>query len=229
MRPHAAEQPRHVGGFGRAAAEQPVRAEQPEVARPRDRHRRRLRRLLLARVGQLVAEQRIELERLEAERAEVGAELRQLAELQGEQLAVPAGLLGEPVVGQDVGPLLRLGEVAELDHRHRGEAELPRRQHPAVAGDDAVLAVDQHRVGEAVLADRAGDQRHLRLAVGAGVAGVGDQARDRAVVDRQRLGGLDLAQADGHSGSISSSLPRVARIRGAAGRQPQYNTAAKPL
>ena len=52
------------------------------------------------------------------------------------------------------------------------------------------VAVDQHRVGEAVLADRAGDQRHLRLAVGAGVAGVGDQRGDRAVVDRQRLGGL---------------------------------------
>ena len=60
------------------------------------------------------------------------------------------------------------------------------------------VAVDQDRVGEAELADRAGDQRHLRLAVGAGVAGVGDQRRDRAVVDRERLGGFDLAQADGH-------------------------------
>ena len=51
MRPHPAEQPRHVGGIGGAAAEQPVAAEQPEVAGPRDRHRRRLGRRLLARVG----------------------------------------------------------------------------------------------------------------------------------------------------------------------------------
>ena len=55
---------------------------------------------------------------------------------------------------------------------------------------------------EAELADRAGDQRHLRLAVGAGVAGVGDQRRDRAVVEGEGLGGLDLAQADGHLGSL---------------------------
>ena len=226
MRPHAAEQPRHVGRIGGAAAEQPMPSEKPEVARPRNRHRRRLRRFLLARVGQLVAEERIELARLEAERAEVGAELRQLPELQGEQLAVPAGLLGEPVVGQDVGPLLRLAEVAELDHRHRGEAELACRQHPAVAGDDAVRAVDQHRVGEAVLADRAGDQRHLRLAVGAGVAGVGDQ--------RARSGGTrSPAARDPRSGAGG----RASRLLFGPGRQysgrlglPRYSICyCKPL
>ena len=65
------------------------------------------------------------------------------------------------VVGQDQRFLLRLREVPELDHRHRGEPELARRHHPAVPGDDAVGAVDEHRVCEAELPDRAGDQRHL--------------------------------------------------------------------
>ena len=41
-----------------------------------------------------------------------------------EQLLVPAAELGQLVVGDDVGPLLRLGQVGELDHRHLGQAEL---------------------------------------------------------------------------------------------------------
>jgi hypothetical protein len=68
--------------------------------------------------------------------------------------------------------------MAEFDDRHRGEPELPRRQHPAVPGDGAVRAVDQRRIGEAELADGTGDQRNLRLAVGAGVPSVGDQRGD---------------------------------------------------
>jgi len=41
--------------------------------------------------------------------------------------------------------------------------------------DDAVRAIDQHRVVEPELPDRARDQRHLRLAVRARVVGIGDQ------------------------------------------------------
>ncbi len=40
-----------------------------------------------------------------------------------------------------------------------------RGEHPAVAGDNAVLFVDQHRVGEAKFADRGGDLRDLLVAV----------------------------------------------------------------
>ena len=91
-------------------------------------------------------EQRVDLRSLEAEGGEVDAEFAEVRHLEREQLLVPAGLLGEAVVGEDVGALLRFAEVGELDHRHRGEAELARREHPSVAGDDAVVAVDQHRV-----------------------------------------------------------------------------------
>ena len=45
----------------------------------------------------------------------------------------------------------------------------------AVAGDNAVLFVDQHRVGEAKFVDRGGDLRDLLVAVRARVSGVGDQ------------------------------------------------------
>ena len=107
MRPHAAEQPGHVGRLGGAAAEQPVAAEQPEVARPRDRNRRRLGGLLLARVGSGGVQQRVDLGGLEAEGAEVDAELAEVGHLQRQHRLVPAGLLGQPVVGEDVGALLR--------------------------------------------------------------------------------------------------------------------------
>src|SRR6516164_11410127 len=45
---------------------------------------------------------------------------------------------------------------SDLDARHLGHAELARRQHAAVAGDDAVLAVDQYWVGEPKLGDACG-------------------------------------------------------------------------
>ena len=59
-------------------------------------------------------------------------------------------------------------------------------EHPAVAGDNAVLFVDQHWVGEAKFADRGGNLRDLLAAVGARVSGVGDQCRAPALNDRLR-------------------------------------------
>src|SRR5580692_6586709 len=75
---------------------------------------------------------------------------------------------------------------AGLRVRHLGEAEQMRGEHPAVAGDNAVLFVDQHRVGEAKFADRGGDLRDLLVAVRARVSGVGDQRR--APAPNNRLG-----------------------------------------
>jgi hypothetical protein len=54
---------------------------------------------------------------------------------------------------------------------------------PAVAGDNAVLFVDQQRVGEAKFADRGGNLRDLLVGVGARVSGVGDQRRAPAPND----------------------------------------------
>ena len=49
-------------------------------------------------------------------------------------------------------------------------SEEGRGENPAVAGDNAVLFVDQHRVGEAKFADRGGDLRDLLVAVRAFLA-----------------------------------------------------------
>ena len=65
-----------------------------------------------------------------------------------------------------------------------------RGEHPAVAGDNAVLFVDQHRVGEAKFAHRGGDLRDLLVAVRARVSGVGISAahRRRTIVSGNVIG-----------------------------------------
>ncbi len=171
---------------GAVAADQPVPSEPPDVAERRGRALRGLWRLV--RVGQALGrriEEPREFVHLEAHQAQVEAVRAQIAELHPEHLGVPARALGQLVVGEDERPLLRLGQMRELDDGDLFEAELARRHHPTVPDDDPVRAVDQHRVREAELADRAGDQRHLGVGMRAGIARVGDQARDRPVRDPQ--------------------------------------------
>jgi len=52
-----------------------------------------------------------------------------------------------------------------------------------VPGDDAVVAIDENRVGETELDDRCGNPGDLRVGVR---AGVGNQGIDRAVLDVER-------------------------------------------
>jgi hypothetical protein len=54
---------------------------------------------------------------------------------------------------------------------------------PPVSGDDLVFIADQDRVGEAEALDAPGDLRDLLLRVGAGVARIGAQARNRHLLD----------------------------------------------
>ena len=137
----AAEHPLDVGQHRRVAAEQPVLTEHPQIARLRDRLLRQRRRLVV--LGQarlaLARQQPLQLALAEADQPEVEAELGKVRQLEPQQRLVPAGVQRQLVVGQHIGALLRLAHVGELDHRHPLQAELPRRQHPAVPGDDAAL------------------------------------------------------------------------------------------
>ena len=90
------------------------------------------------------------------------------------------------ILGEHIGAALRRREVRQDDARHLVEAEQMGGEHPAVAGNNAVLFVDQHRVGEAKFADRGGDLRDLLVAVRARVSGNGDQRR--APAPNNRLG-----------------------------------------
>ena len=75
--------------------------------------------------------------------------------------------------------------------------ELESRQDPPVARYDPVPAVHEDRVGESELLHRRRDLPDLLRRVGPGVAGVGDQRLERAVIDGQMLqeGPLEVAGA----------------------------------
>jgi hypothetical protein len=59
--------------------------------------------------------------------------LTQLAELDGEHLAIPPRLLGQAIIRQDVGALVGVRQMADPQHRHAGEANLD-------GGGDAAVA-----------------------------------------------------------------------------------------
>ncbi|MNU01556.1 hypothetical protein D3C72_2449930 [compost metagenome] len=56
-----------------------------------------------------------------------------------------------------------------------------------MAGDEATVLVDQHRVGEAELGDRGRDLRDLRGVMGAAVAGIGHKLAQGPVDDFKRV------------------------------------------
>jgi hypothetical protein len=118
----SAEHALDVGEHGGVAAQQAVLAQEPEIARPRDWVRRRLGHLVLGlgrlRPGAFERQQPLELGGVEAEQIEVEPFVAQPAELLGQQRLVPAGGGGELVVGDDVGPLLGLGEMLQPHDRH---------------------------------------------------------------------------------------------------------------
>ena len=60
------------------------------------------------------------------------------------------------------------GSEAQLDARNLGHAELARGEHPAMAGQDAVVAVEQQRVGEPLQRQRAGARPNRRDRSGGG-------------------------------------------------------------
>ena len=155
---------------------------------PRARHRvgRRLGDDVLA--GQTVAvvergQQPVQVLALEAGERQVEAGGVERLQLGRQQLVVPAGQLGQPVVGDAVGAHLLRRQVRQADHRHRIEPEMPRRQQPAVAGDDLVVVRHHHRRRPAVLDQRGGDPGDLIVRVRPRVAGIRLQPRDRPLLD----------------------------------------------
>ena len=89
----------------------------------------------------------------------------------GPSVLVPAGIQRQPVVREDVGPLLCLGEVVENDDGNLLELELSRSEEATVACDDAGLGTNQYRVIETEFGDAGGDLRDLGVRVCPGISG----------------------------------------------------------
>jgi hypothetical protein len=71
---------------------------------------------------------------------EVQIQVSQSLQLDFEDLLVPTGQLGQPVVGNHIGPALGIGQMIQANRGNPGEAEALGRLDAAVAGDDAVSA-----------------------------------------------------------------------------------------
>ena len=151
----AAEQPLVVLAPAGVAADQPVTAEQPEVAHVGDgrlAHRRDevLGRLCAVRVGVPRGIQgHVDLSQAEAGEFDLEVEIDQRLQLDGEQLLVPAGVERQLVVGEHIGPPLRLGEVGKPKRRHPFHADQLGGGYAPMTGDDFAVIGDQHRVDEA--------------------------------------------------------------------------------
>ena len=122
-------------------------------------------------------QQLLQLEFAEAGQPEVDAQALQLAQLERQQLLVPAGIQRQLVVGDDVGSPLRLGPAGRDHHRDLGEPQPLGRQHAPVAGDDRSGLVDQDRHRPSPLPDRGRDLGDLLVGMGPGVARVRHQGR----------------------------------------------------
>jgi hypothetical protein len=105
--------------------------------------------------------------------------LLQPAHLVAEHVDVPARIKRELVIGDDVGPLLRLGHRGEADGGDVHLSQQLGRFASAMTGDDRIVIVDQHRIREPEGSDAVGDLPDLALGMGTRITWIGVQASDR--------------------------------------------------
>ena len=130
--------------------------------------------------------ERIEIIVADAEQRQVeilGQEPRDLFAQHG---LVPFAQFGQLVVGDPVGPAFGLVEMAEPDHRHLGQPEHGRGQHPAMARDQFAIVSHHAGDGPTELGHAGGDLRHLLVAMHLGIAGIGAQPGNRPSFDLAR-------------------------------------------
>lgn len=197
--------PRHHGVIARRfqgiAAVKKVGAELPEI--PNTGHGVRLERRKLivprGRFRRILLNDEVDLRRAEA--GHLGGEIQigqaEIDHLEPKHLAVPFGELGQAVVTNDIGALLRLSHALDPQRRHLGHAERLGSLKPAVTGEDLALSVDQYGIGKAELADRRGEQgdllgRMLTRIARIDLQSLNPQPDDFAGEDLRNVG-LDLA------------------------------------
>jgi len=157
-------------------------AKKPKVAQASHRRDPILdRRQLILFVKAAAVQEGIDLAHLEAAELETdfGRKLQDLRELDRERLAVPGGIVGDPIERQPERPQLGLGQVGNTDRRHLGETQLPCCQHQPPARNDTLLGVDQDRQDEAEPIEARRELAHLLRRMLAGLATQGHQACER--------------------------------------------------
>jgi hypothetical protein len=113
----AFEQP-IVGGFiARIPAQQAMATKEPQITGLSDRRKRGRLRHLIFRPARLTArlppllQDEVDLRHVEPGQFDIDVEFDQALQFNRQQLLIPAGLLGELVVGQDIGAFVGIAQV----------------------------------------------------------------------------------------------------------------------
>ena len=121
-------------------------------------------------------------------RLEIETEEGKVLELLRKQPVIPTRDFGEPVVGDHEGAGLRWGEMVEAYRRHLGEAQGTGGQHPAVARDYVVVAIDQDRDDEVEGLKAVSDLPDLLFTVPPRIGRIRPELVDRSVNNNQICG-----------------------------------------
>lgn len=115
--------------------------------------------LLTGRSRREALNEEINLAHLEASslQTEIEIKIRQFLELLGKETIIPGGILGEPIVRDQEGAGLGLGQVLKTDGRHLSDAQKLASLKPPMAGDDLRFSIDENRNIKAEGFDAAGD------------------------------------------------------------------------
>jgi hypothetical protein len=108
-----------------------------------------------------------------AEQFEIEVEVDKTLHFDGQDIAIPAGVLGQLVVGKDIGPDLIARKMRELSDRHFKHAKLFGRLNTAVACDDGVVFGDEDGIAKAEAFYAFGNLVDLLLRMRPCVVGVG--------------------------------------------------------
>src|SRR4051812_41596630 len=88
-------------------------------------------------------EDEIDLAGLKAGKLDLEVQAHQRLQLDRKDLPVPSCLLSQTIVGQDIGPLFNVAEVPQLHGGHLLNPQQLCGRHPAMAGNDLALVVDE--------------------------------------------------------------------------------------
>ena len=106
---------------------------------------------------------------------EIEVNFQETLQLKCENLFIPAGIEGELVIGQRIGPLLLRRHVLKADAGNTVQSDKLGSSQSAMSREDHVLAIDEDRIGESEMADAVGDLPDLFLRMGSRIARVGRQ------------------------------------------------------
>jgi hypothetical protein len=130
-----------------------------------------------------VLENEINLSCFKACQLDLEIQAHQRLQLDRQDLPVSTRLLGQPVVGKDVGSPLNGVEVCKLHGWHFFDPQQLCGRHPTVAGEDLRLIVDEDGIAKAKSLDALGDLADLLVGVRARVTRIGSERFDREDLD----------------------------------------------